>query len=403
MPETVFYRFVPEGVEWLHFNVAGQLLGGATTTEESFSADFSGDTFGGSAVCVAPGDAVLQTRASIPSRQQRQIIQAVPYVVEEQLASDPDDCFFALGGRNTDGDLEVVVVELERMEAMAQHISSVLPRTSVLVTETALARTEAELSAVVDAERVHIGLSNGAGVTASVTDLSLAVILAGGPEDMELWVSESSRSDIELALNEIAASETQVNVQVSAETPFERLCRNFDGGEINLLQGPYKVSAKTSRSGSAWRSAAMLLGAAILLHLLITAGEGWYMAQRAAQFEAEAQAIYKKHFPNDRNVRDLRRRWNARLGRGDTAGSEFMALFAQSSRGLMSAGLTLSNVNFNESRGDLILQIEGRRSEELVQYTQQLTGQGLSAEIGTITQENDGVRGSIKVKAGGQS
>ena len=80
-----------------------------------------------------------------------------------------------------------------------------------------------------------------------------------------------------------------------------------------------------------------------------------------------------------------------------------MALFAQSSRGLMSAGLTLSNVNFNESRGDLILQVEGRRSEELVQYTQQLTGQGLSAEIGTITQENDGVRGSIKVKAGGQS
>ena len=93
MPETVFYRFVPKGVEWLHFNVAGQLLRGATTTEESFSADFSSDTFGGSAVCVAPGDAVLQTRASIPSRQQRQIMQAVPYVVEEQLAADPEDCF----------------------------------------------------------------------------------------------------------------------------------------------------------------------------------------------------------------------------------------------------------------------------------------------------------------------
>jgi len=401
MPETVFYRFVPDGIEWLHFNVAGQLLRGATSTEESFKADFASDSFGGSAICVAPGEAALQTRASIPSRQQRQIVQAVPYVVEERLATDPDDCFFALGGRNAEGDLEVAVIEQERMASLADKIASVLPRTSVLVTETSLARTDAKVSALVDADRVHVALSNGSGVTMAISDLPLAMLLAGETENLELWVNEAARGELDLALNELAASELEINVEVSAETPFERLCRNFDGSEINLLQGPYKVVAKTSRSGSVWRSAAILLGAAVLVHLLIIVGESWYLAQRAAQFEAEALAIYKKHFPNDRNVRDLRRRWNARLGRQDSTDSEFIALFAQSSRGLMSAGLTLSNVNFNESRGDLILQVEGRRSEELVQYAQQLTGQGISAEIGTITQEGDGVRGSIKVKAGG--
>ena len=65
------------------------------------------------------------------------------------------------------------------------------------------------------------------------------------------------------------------------------------------------------------------------------------------------------------------------------------------------AGLTLNNVNFNESRGDLVLQVLGSRSEALVEYTQQLSGKGLDAEIGTITQEGDGVRGSIRVKLRG--
>ena len=63
--------------------------------------------------------------------------------------------------------------------------------------------------------------------------------------------------------------------------------------------------------------------------------------------------------------------------------------------------LVLSNINYNDSRGDLILQVQASRSEKMVAFVQQLTAQGLKAEIGTISQEADLVKGSVKIKSGG--
>ena len=92
------------------------------------------------------------------------------------------------------------------------------------------------------------------------------------------------------------------------------------------------------------------------------------------------------------------------MGKSSEEANLFIILLAQSSEGLDQAGLTLNNINYNEGRGDLILQLGAKRSEELVQYAQILSRAGLDAEIGTISQEGDSVRGSIKIRtAGGAS
>jgi len=49
----------------------------------------------------------------------------------------------------------------------------------------------------------------------------------------------------------------------------------------------------------------------------------------------------------------------------------------------------------------LILQVQAPRSEQLVGFTEALTARGLNAEIGTISQEANQVKGSIKVRSGG--
>ena len=112
----------------------------------------------------------------------------------------------------------------------------------------------------------------------------------------------------------------------------------------------------------------------------------------------ETRAIYAQTFPNERNVRDIRRRWNSHLGKQEVTGNAFISLLSRSTRQLASSGLSLVNINFNESRGDLVLQVLGKQSEALVEYSQTLRGQGLEVEIGTITQDDRGVRGSIRVR-----
>ena len=115
MAETVFLRKSADNFEWLRFNGQGQLLSqGNAQLEEIDNADF--------AVYVVPGSDILSTSAVVPSRQYRQILQAVPYVVEEKLAVDVEDCFFALGDRDDQGEVLVAVVDLALMRQWSSEI-----------------------------------------------------------------------------------------------------------------------------------------------------------------------------------------------------------------------------------------------------------------------------------------
>lgn len=402
MTDTLFLREVKDGFEWIAFDGQGQMLFQGSGGESALFDKLAEKQFNGSAIGVTPGDEVLMTRAGVPSRQYRQIVQAVPYVVEEQLAADVEDCFFALGDRDSGGQVNVAVVAVDKMLSWASRASDLDLDVHALIPECSLVEDVAGVSSIIDGDRVHIAGAEGQ-ATLPVGELPLAVSLMANAENIQIWVPAGDEASVELQVRELETTEAAVELVSSNETAFERLCRGYSGDEINLLQGPYKVVEKRSESAVIWRSVAILAVCAVLLNVGSKLAEGWYLASRAEQFEEETIAIYKKTFPGDRNVRDIRRRWNAHLGRQESAGNVFIRLFSRSSQGLTAAGLQLTNVNFNESRGDLVLQIQGGQSEALVQYAQQLNSEGLNAEIGTITQEDGGVRGSIRVKEGNAS
>ena len=395
MAETLFFRQTRPGLQWLLFDQSGNKRDEGEADVASFNARFAG--FAGSVVFVVPGEDVLLTRAKVPSRRQRQILQAVPYAVEEQLASDVEDCFFALGERNDQGEILVSVCDLEQMESRVEFLSRLAVDVMTLVSETSLVETSGA-AAVIDQERVHIRWLDGTGLTVPVGQL--AMTLATGHEEPPFEITGNSEAVESLAiqLSELEAGGREVHRNPVEETGFYLLCRQFNGRQTNLLQGAYKVAEKHSGFVMVWRSVAILAGVALLLHLLLLAGQGWFLSRKASEYQAASLSLYQSIFPDDRNLRDLRRRWDAHLGRSGASGAgAFISLFGQASRDLPGAGLTLQKVNFNESRGDLILQVTGERSELLVQYAQRLSSEGLSAEIGTISQEGEGVRGSIRL------
>jgi len=401
--ETLFFRKAEDGLQWLLFDQYGNKKEEGQDLLPAFNERFD-DTFTGRTIFVVPGEDVLLTLANVPSRQYRQIVQAVPYVVEEQLATDVEDCFFALGARNSKGEILVSVCDLDAMEAWVEFLSQVNPDVDTMVSETSLvpvAAAEETVHAVVDGHRVHVRQGNGHGLTLPAAQLPLA--LGAGIDETGVTVtgSEAAFENLSLQLGELEAAEKAVDRQFIEENGFYLLCCQYKGAETNLLQGPYKVEVKRSGGQMVWRSVAVLTGVAVLLHLLLQAGQGVFLSRKASEYQEATSSLYQSVFPNDRNVRDVRRRWNSHLGRsGGESGGDFIPLLAQATQDLPGAGLTLQNVNFNESRGDLILQVLGDRSESLVQYTQQLTSGGLDAEIGTISQEGDSVRGSIKIRGG---
>lgn len=400
MADTLFLKLNGDEFEWLIFDSSGQKktdgLGPASQFNESLE-----DEFDGRVVFVAPGEEVLLTTANIPSKQYRQIVQAVPYAIEEQLAMDVEDCFFSLGSRNVNDQIQVAVVERSRMIGWLDRLEALDVEISFMTSEANLLSCDIGISVLVDDDRAHVRWPDGTGMTTSRAGLTLA--LSSGPADLPINVSGSER-DIDasrMQLSELEASGEVLSQRLVNESGFHILCCEFSGTENNLLQGEFKVEAAVSSVQLVWRSVAVLAVMAVALHFSALVAQAWYFDRKASEYKAEADALYASVFPKDRNVRDLRRRWKAHLGRSGSNMNEFNSLFAASSRGLSKAGLTLSNVNYNESRGDLILQVIGERSEKLVEFTQRLTSEGLKAEIGTINQDAGTVRGSIKIRSRG--
>lgn len=399
MSETLFLRLHGSQIEWLKYDDFGHLADSGAGDDDKVSASLG--EFAGDVIVVVPGEDVLLTAAQVPSRQARQIVQAVPYVVEEELAADVEESFFAVGKHLEDGSVSVSVVAELQMIQWLDRVRSLGVEPSVIVAESELLTDESCTQAIVDGARVLLGSTGHRGLIVNTADLPLAASLLAHPEGIRITASGAQADALSMQINELEASDIRVQLDRSDVPPLQLLAAHFNGNRTNLLQGRFKVEKQRSPAVLIWRSAAALAGVAFVLHMLLLTGQGWYLSSKAAQYEQEAQALYKSIFPNDRNVRDVRRRWNSHLGRSSYGSNPFLALFSQSSRGLTDAGLTLQGINFNESRGDLILQVVGSRSELLVQYAGQLSGQGLDAEIGTISQEDAGVRGSIKVRMGG--
>ena len=167
-----------------------------------------------------------------------------------------------------------------------------------------------------------------------------------------------------------------------------------------------RLAASSIRSialSGSWRSVAILAACAFVLHLFLVLGEAVYLDLQAQSLERDARSLYAEVYPNDRNVRDIRRRWQNHLRGGGGESGEFMALFVETVKNIPGANLTLDNINYNDSRGDLVLQLRANQSEQLIGFADTLNRMGLSAEIGTINQVEGAVKGTVKVKSLGDA
>ena len=400
MRETLFFRFNGKKIEWVVLGQDGQRLEEGLSDADLFNSRFSG-TYDGFIVFVVSGEKVLMTNASVPSKQKRKIVQAVPFVVEEQLAAEIDDSVFAIGERNQNGEVRVSVIDEEVLEGIMARLQELDLRPNKMISETSLVKSKGSAVAVIEDDRAHFLRPDGCGITLQKESVAAAISLVEPSSELELIGSASSFESLAIPIAEARANEVNVSELQVEFMGFSQLCSYFDGSETNMLQGKYKVEEPIPEIGKEWRQVLIVLAVGALLHLGLVFGQGWHLAKKADEKKHSARALYEEIFSREKNVRDIRRRWNSKLGRRDTdAGNDFLSLFTKAAEGVEPAELILQNINYNESRGDLVFQVFASSSESLVQYSEKLKTEGLSAEIGAISQEGDLVRGSIRISLG---
>ncbi len=405
MSENLTVRFCGSQLDWLLLDDATGIvrLRGSGDFEE-FEELIQGVSWIGETRILVGGEDVLLTRARIPSRQQRQIVQAIPYAIEEELARNVDDCHFAMGKRGGNDELEIAVIDRALIQSILARLKEMELRPAFMCVDLLMIPNDEGTHILVDDNRAHLLTADNLGFTTTMAQLPLAVSLLNETDrdNLQVHLHPEMREGAQLCLSQIQTSETSSFQEHELECyPFEFMCRHFDKRQINLLQGEFKVQQVRAKSRNSWLGVAILSCVVFVVHVLFTTAKGLYLDEQASNYENEAAALYKEVFPDDRNVRDIRRRWRGHLGGSSTEKALFLPLFAKAVVKINESKLVLQNVNYNESRGDLILQLLAPRSERLVSFVESLTQDGLQAEIGTISQDENSVRGSVKIKSSG--
>ncbi len=399
-------------IEWFVFDADAVLRDSGRCALAQLQAAVAPVFSGGDTLVLVPGELVLLTAVNIPSRQLRQIKQALPYMVEELIADNIEDVHLAIpdGKPEADSALPVAVIGhhllIDWLDQLYQH--GIEPDWMCPDTLAVPWREHAR-SFFVSGERV---LYRDQRYSAQAfflpqTDNYLALLKAQHsveeigalPRYMVGGGSDCSAAALQLG----QAVETQLQVETNnssyTETSSEVLASNalqHREDLINLLQGGYAMQRKSD--AGAWRRTAVAATIGLLLYGVISGGSGLWFSWRAKQVEAQAVAFYRELFPQERRVVSPKKQMQAHL-RGpasDTASP--MRLLAKTALGLRNNNVQLDELRYSQQRNDLQLQLRAPTMEVLEQIKQQLGGVGLTVEINSASQRGNETLGRLNVR-----
>ncbi len=359
-------------------------------------------------IVLIPAAHVLLTHTRIPSRKRQRILSALPYALEDQLATDVDKLHFALGRRESNGEVQVAVVErrcladwLARLRACDIEPDEMVPDVLCLPWQagnwTALQEADHTL--------LRTGLQQGL----SLDNDSLEVML-------ELLLDEQEEGQRPAAIHWYAAPATEPRPPAVAELdiltrplesdPLDLLARHYEREQaLNLLQGEYSRHEQLGRYWRPWRPAAALLLALLLISATDTFIDYQRLSKERDQLRQRIERIYLDTFPEAKRVVNPRvqmeRRLQALQTGGATAAGGFLDLLRRAAPALKNTPrLELRRISYRDGRLDIALLIPDLQGlDQLKQRLAQNTG--LSVEIQSATARDNKVEARLQIRSSG--
>jgi general secretion pathway protein L len=401
-------------IGWYLFEGAQLQRSGQTPLGE-LQGELAGAFREGETLVLVPGGLVFLTAARIPSRQVRQIKQALPYMVEELIADNIEDVHLAIPDfkPGAENELPVAVVQhhllIDWLDQLYQHGI----KADLLCPDT-LAVPWRENSrgffALYDRVICRDGTFSGQ-VMLREQFPSYLQLLKQQLTDNELTAplrqivycgvdtSEAGQSVLSAVRQELDAEATLTEYAENSGEVLATYAVQHADTLLNLLQGGYKVQRRGEYDRE-WRRVAAVVGIGLILYCAVAAAGGIWFSWRAQQSEAQTFALYRQLFPQEKRVVSPKKQMQAHLRGGATSAPSPLPLLAKAALGLRGNNLQLDELHYRQQHNDLQLQLRTPTLEALDQIKRQLNGVGLSVDINSASQQSEGTVGRINVRDG---
>jgi general secretion pathway protein L len=364
---------------------------------------------------VCPGDAIMTTSVKIPSRQAATLRKALPYVLEESIATPLEHTHLATAPLGPGDEVHVAVVAHDRMIHWIDslHASGLAPE-ALLPDYLLVPRRGPAIAVMVGASRSLIRTGEYAGLSVSndVLEATLNVVMAEAGENLaglEFQSCAGPDNAAELATGMCAEFASRLSVPVEHieyREPLREVLANevVRRGEsvINLCQGGYSIKLRRRGERRNYQPLAIGLAASLVLYLGATLGSAWYMNQRADELRRDAESLYRDIFPDERRLSNLQRRMQTHIERaGGAVDAPFLPLFGEVSQALqveVDAPPELQSVRYDAGRSTLNIELVAADRVVLDRLQTRLSASGLTPSLVSDNERDGAVVREIEVR-----
>jgi len=340
-------------------------------------------------IALVPASDVVMTEVALPGKPNRQIIQALPYMLEEEHAEDIEQLFLALGAvRQHDNQYwqQVALCKKQQLELWLEQLSHAGFTATQLLPDALL------LPLAADGMASTIELAGQWVLRQS--DWSATSIDSGW------WADYLSISGVE-GLRSYSPWPAGLMPQAELadpELPLALLAQQLPQQKFSLLQGVYQPKKPQSKFWLHWKSTVVAAAACLVLYLTSLAVQTWQQERVLQQQRAELVQLFKSRFPGE-STRNLSRVLN-RLGKGGgNQDSSLFGLLLKLQPELAATGqIKLDTLKYDQKTNELRFQAQADSFQRFDSLKTKLEQTGFEVKQGALSNEGGKVVGTVSLR-----
>jgi len=371
-------------------------------------ADALGAAQGRRVVLLLPGSEITLAEPELPVRGGARVAQAVPFALEEQLASDVEGLHFAVGARpaGTVGTPVAVVSRALLERWLGQCEAAGIQVDAAHADSAAVPAAGAGCTLLLDGSQLYVRRPDSLPYVLDAEPLQGAFDLAlGAPavegeprEGVTFYTSTAEYERHRDVIEGLRARTATLHVKLLPDGPLPLLAAQLAGASgINLLQGPFAPRTSLRNRLQEWRLPAALAAALVLLFVGGQTVNWWKQSRVEKELDAQIAAIFAQALPGQ-PLKDARAQMQGELGTGGAGGGMLVAVSALATAMAQAPAARIETLSF---RGNVLeVNLTVPTVESLEGIRQGLSRDGMVAEIQSATQRGEMHVGRLHVKLG---
>lgn len=392
--------------QWCHLDQSGQVRRGQLDSDGLADLKSSNPTWFESAKAIGlllPSDEVLRITIDVPGRTVNSIKQALPFALEEYLASDIEAVHIAHGSIRPGHGIHCAIIDQERLTNWLQHFAQVNITIGWAVSPAQLlAQGSSEATILFDSPAQEQVLVVTKDQNATVDRGMLATVLnslqksvvhcvGGTLNDLEQGQLESAP--------EVIAIETPSMELFTRRLAVTQKTGGAQQGAFNLLQGAFVVRAEDTELPTLWRRVWSVAGLWLCIAALGLLVQGYWFKHQADQRQEQNFATYMALFPSDSlpvTIAQLQRRFANKLRPEAGAGStQSMVDLVLRTSAVLGTDTQVQALRYREKQMSLTLDVLIRNFDELDAIKTRARQNAIVVDVSDATKEQNRVRARL--------